>query len=106
MRHRKYISMNVGVSVIQLYLPGSHSLKAKRSVVKSLTARIHREFNVSCSEVEHHDVWQSAALGVAMVSNDPAHIQQVMAHILSWIERNRPDVEIMDQSVEIFHSAS
>jgi uncharacterized protein YlxP (DUF503 family) len=95
--------MIVGVSLIKLYLPGSHSLKDKRSVVKSLTARIHNEFNVSCSEVDHHDVWQSAAIGVAMVSNDTARIQEVLDHVVRWIERNRPDVEIVDQSFEIIH---
>ena len=95
--------MIVGVSLIQLYLPGSHSLKDKRSVVKSVTARIQHEFNVSCSEVDHQDVWQSAALGVAVVSNDAGHVQDVLGHVVAWIERNRPDVEVVDQSVEIIH---
>jgi uncharacterized protein len=95
--------MVVGVSQIQLYLPGSHSLKDKRSVVKSVTARICHEFNVSCAEVDHHDVWQSAAIGVAVVSNDAAHIQDVLNHVIGWIERNRPDIEIVDQSLEIIH---
>jgi uncharacterized protein YlxP (DUF503 family) len=95
--------MIVGVSRIQLYLPGSHSLKDKRSVIKSLTARICHEFSVSCSEVDHHDVWQSAGIGVAIVSNDAAHIQDVLNHVIGWIERNHPDVEIVDQTLEIIH---
>ena len=95
--------MIVGIGLIELYLPGSHSLKDKRSVVKSLTARLHHEFNVSCSEVDHQDVWQSAAIGVAVVSNDAAHVQEVMSHVVSWIERNRPDVEVVEQSLEIIH---
>jgi len=95
--------MIVGVSQIQLYLPLSHSLKDKRSVVKSMTARICHEFNVSCSEVDHHDVWQSAAIGVAIVSTDAAHVQDVLGNVIRWIERNRPDVEIVDQSLEIIH---
>jgi len=93
----------VGIGLIELYLPGSHSLKDKRSVVKSLTARLHHEFNVSCSEVDHQDVWQSAAIGVAVVSNDAACVQEVMSHVVSWIERNRPDVEVVEQSLEIIH---
>jgi hypothetical protein len=98
--------MVAGLGLIELHLPGSHSLKAKRSVVKSLTARIHREFNVSCSEVDHQDVWQSAVLGVAIVSNDAVHVQQVMGHVVGWIERNRPDVEVVEHTLEIIHSAS
>jgi hypothetical protein len=100
------MALVAGIGLIELYLPGSHSLKDKRGVIKSLTARIHREFNVSCSEVDHQDVWQSATLGVAIVSNDAAHVQQTMAYIVNWIERNRPDVELVDQSIEIIHSAS
>lgn len=95
--------MVVGIALIELYLPGSHSLKDKRSVVKNLTARLHHEFNVSCSEVDHQDVWQSAAIGVAVISNDAAHVQDVISHVVGWIERNRPDVEVVDQSLEIIH---
>lgn len=93
--------MIVGVSVIELRLPGSHSLKAKRSVIKSLVARVNREFNVSCAEVDHLDAWQSAVIGVAVISTSAAHIQQVMEHVVRWIETNRPDVTVVDHSLEL-----
>jgi len=95
--------MVVGMSIIELRLPGVRSLKEKRSIIKGLIARVHKEFNVSCGEVELHDAWQSAALGVAVVSTAAAHAEAVLENVVSWIEVNRPDLTVVDHSVEIIH---
>lgn len=89
--------------MIELHLPGVESLKDKRSIIKSLTARLHREFNVSCTEVDRHDVWKSTVVGVAIISTAAAHAQGVLESIVRWIELNRPDVMIVDHSIEIIH---
>jgi len=68
-------NMVVGTSIIELNLPGVQSLKQKRSVLKGLIARLHKTFNVSCGEVALHDAWQSAAIGVAVVSTSAAHAE-------------------------------
>jgi uncharacterized protein len=93
--------MVIGVVIIELHLPSAHSLKDKRSIVKSITSRINREFNVSCAEVEHQEVWQTAGIGAAVISNSAVHAQQVLGSVLGWIERNRPDVQIVDHSIEM-----
>jgi len=93
--------MVIGACTIELYLPGVDSLKAKRSVLKGLVARLHKEFNVSCAELDHHDLWQSAQLGVAVISNDGAHVQRVLDNVVRWIEHYRPDVSVVDHTVEI-----
>lgn len=93
--------MVIGSSVIELDLPGVHSLKEKRSVLKGLIARIHKEFNVSCGEVDLHDAWGSAALGVAVVSTSAVHAENVLQNVVQWIERNRPDLAVIDHAVEI-----
>ncbi len=95
--------MVIGSSVIELDLPGVNSLKGKRSVLKGLIARVHREFNVSCGEVDFHDTWRSAALGVAVVSTSAAHAESVLESVVQWIEINRPDVTVVDHTVEIIH---
>lgn len=89
--------------MIELHLPGIGSLKAKRSIVKSLTSRLHREFNVSCAEIEQHDFWQSAVLGVAIMSTSAGHAQGVLEKTVRWIEMNRPDVTVIEHSIEIIH---
>jgi uncharacterized protein YlxP (DUF503 family) len=95
--------MIVGICMIELHLSAVESLKDKRSIVKSLTARLHREFNVSCAEIDRHDVWKSAVLGVAIMSTAAGHAQGVLESIVRWIELNRPDVMIVDHSIEIIH---
>lgn len=93
--------MVIGTCVIELHLPGIHSLKQKRSVLKGLTARLHKEFNISCGEVAFHDAWQSAALGIAVVSTSAAHAEQVLENVARWVEFNRPDLMVVDHTIEI-----
>jgi uncharacterized protein YlxP (DUF503 family) len=56
--------MVVGLCTIELHLPGSQSLKAKRQVLLSLKDRLREKFNVSVAEVAEHDRWQKAVLGI------------------------------------------
>ncbi|WP_349258421.1 DUF503 domain-containing protein [Aggregatilinea sp.] len=95
--------MVVIAATIDLQMDGVESLKEKRSILKSMIARLHQTFNVGVAEVDLHDVWQSAALGVAIVSTDSRHAESVLEAVLGWIERNRPDVEIVDHTFEIIH---
>ncbi len=59
--------MFVSVVEAELRLPGVHNLKAKRKVLNSLRDRIHRRLRVSIAEVDGHDTWQRAVLGIAVV---------------------------------------
>jgi len=93
--------MAVGLLTIQIYIPGCSSLKEKRGRLKPLLARLHREFNVSAAEVDLQDVWQDAMIAVALVSNDKDHVQRALQRSLVWIERNWPDVEVVDDHMEL-----
>jgi uncharacterized protein YlxP (DUF503 family) len=68
----------VGVITWELHLGACQSLKEKRQIVKSLKDRLHRRFNVSAAETDHHDLWQRAELSVAVVSTDRRHAEQVL----------------------------
>ncbi len=93
--------MVIGVCTIKLYLPSVHSLKEKRSVLKSIVTRVSREFNVSIAEVDLQDMWQTAVLGISTVSNDAAYAHSVLEHVVKWIEVNRPDVQVLEFAVEM-----
>ena len=95
--------MNVGVSQITLHLPGCHSLKYKRQVIKSVTARIRQQFEVAIAEVDEQDRWQIAKLGVSCVSNSSQHIDEVLERVQHFIEETRPDVIVTDAEVEIIN---
>jgi len=61
--------MKVGVSQITLHLPGCHSLKEKRQVIKSVMARVRQQFEVAIAEVDEQDRWQIHKLGVRCVGS-------------------------------------
>ena len=93
--------MIVGTCLIELHIDGNESLKGKRAALKPLLARLHKEFNVSAAEVDHHDSWQTASIALACVANDPAHVEQVLTTAVQWIESNRPDLQVVDWQIEI-----
>jgi uncharacterized protein YlxP (DUF503 family) len=93
--------MVIGACRVRLHLPACGSLKAKRGLLKPLLARLHREFNVAAAETDLQDVWQSAEIAVVGVSNDPGHVQSQLETIVSWIEHNRPEVEVIDAQIEL-----
>ncbi len=95
------MSARMVLCVLDLYLPQAHSLKDKRSIVKSLTQRARQQFNISIAEVAHQDVIQTAQMAIVTVSNQTKHSQQVIAAVVTWIETNFPDVFISRQTIEL-----
>lgn len=93
--------MAIGYCQIDLHIPDSHSLKDKRSIVRSIVARVSQQFNVSIAELDHQDVWQAASLGVACVSNESVRLHQQLETVVHWVEQNRPDVEIVGYRIEM-----
>ena len=98
--------MVIGACTIELDLPGLNSLKEKRSILKSLLARLHKEFNVSAAEVDLHDAWRSSTIGVVTVSTSAVHAQNLLNNLVSWIETYRPDLEVVDHYVEVISFSS
>ena len=73
--------MFVGVAEIVVFIPHSGSLKAKRSVVNSLRDRIRSRFRAAVSEIDDHDLWQRARVGVAVVGGDPGVLEETLRSI-------------------------
>ena len=81
--------MVVALLSVELFLPGAGSLKAKRMVLRRVKDRLAK-FNVAVSEVEHHDLWQRAGLGIVTISTARAHAEQELAAVADEIERLEP----------------
>jgi uncharacterized protein YlxP (DUF503 family) len=90
----------VALTRFDLRIPGSGSLKEKRHVVKTLSAGIRAKFNVSVAEVDHHELWQRTAIGVAVVAREPYHARMVMHEVERFIERH-PGVETIDAELSL-----
>ena len=93
--------MIIGACTVDLHIPGNGSLKGKRSILKPLLLRLRKEFNLTTAEVDHHDVWQSAQLALVTVSNDAGHVHRQLERAVRWIETNRPDLTVIDWSIEV-----
>jgi len=92
--------MVVGTAEIQIHIPQSRSLKDKRQVLRSLKERVRSRFNVSIAEVDHQDLWQRAALGVATVATDAVFAQQVLSEVLRMVEAEGR-LAVLDVQVEM-----
>ncbi|TFG46299.1 MAG: DUF503 domain-containing protein [Dehalococcoidia bacterium] len=91
--------MNVGVLQFSIRLPESHSLKEKRQVVKSLVAQVNNRYNVSAAEVDDQDLWQTARIGAACLSNDKRHTNEVLNKALAFASTF--DLEMLESNIEI-----
>jgi uncharacterized protein YlxP (DUF503 family) len=94
--------MVVGVLRLELRLPESHSLKEKRSRLRSIKARVQQKFNVSIAECEDQDVWQRAILGVSQVGPDQPHVDRCLREVVGFIE-DLQLVELGEERVEFLH---
>lgn len=81
--------MVVALLSVELFLPGSQSLKDKRMVLRRLKDRLAK-FNVAVSEVAHQELWQRAGLGIVTISTSQAHAEQELAAAADEIERLEP----------------
>jgi uncharacterized protein YlxP (DUF503 family) len=93
--------MVIGVCTIELHIPGNHSLKGKRGILKPILARLRREFNVSAAEVGENDAWQSSSLGLAAVSNEAGYVQGLLEKAVHWLATQHPEVQIVDWQIEV-----
>lgn len=82
--------MHVLLIKISLQIPYAHSLKDKRSQIKSLKDRLSSRFNASVAEIDALDNWQQAVMGVCMVSNERSYLDKqyslVEAMVLDYTE--------------------
>ena len=87
--------MFVGIVRIELHLPASTSLKDKRSVLRSLKDRIRDRVRASVAEVDHQDLWQRAALGVAVVSGESRQVDEMIQSVRQLVNAT-PGAELID----------
>ncbi len=93
--------MVIGVCTLQIGIPMALSLKEKRQVLRSILARVRNEFNVSIAEVDDHDLWQSAVVGIACVATSQSYAHGQIEAVIRFIDKQRPDCPIGDYEIEM-----
>ncbi len=80
---------------MDLRIPASGSLKAKRTVVKHVVETAKARYGVAAAEVGHQDQWQRAELGFAAVAGDPGHVEDVLDSVERFVW-SHPEIEVLD----------
>ena len=81
--------MVVGLLSLELFIPGAQSLKDKRMVLRRIKDRLQK-LNVAVAEVEHHDLWQRARLGIVAISTATDHAEEQLRAAADEIDRVEP----------------
>ncbi|MFO8191226.1 MAG: DUF503 domain-containing protein [Bacillota bacterium] len=91
--------MRVAIGVLNLHIPGSCSLKAKRKILQSIIQRLRNRFNISVSEIGSQDLWQRSELGIAAICYNGAGADRIMEKILDFLDQEN-EIRIIDSQIE------
>lgn len=92
--------MIVGAALIEMHVHGSQSLKAKRGVVRSITARLRNKFNVAVAEVGGQGTWQRVQLGLSGAGSDAKVVRRELCKAIDFVE-SLGLAEVLQSEVEI-----
>lgn len=87
-----------GLLVVDLHLPGSRSLKDKRSPVRSISTRL-RQAGYSVSEVAHHDTWQRSQLAISIVARGSNDVEHLLDEAVRMCLRPDADATVVQRAV-------
>ena len=98
--------MIVGISVFELHLPASRSLKDKRRVVKSLIERVHQRYRVSIAETDFHDLHQRAEIAMAVVAaGGESEMDKMMEQVREMVESD-PEIYLTRWDPQVLEGES
>lgn len=92
---------HIGVLYTQLFISHAQSLKDKRMVIKRLKDKVRQKYNVSVSELDCEDKWQTALMGYIMIGNDRRYIDGCLQNLLSFVQAYHA-AEVVEHDVEFF----
>ena len=84
----------IGALEFDLLLGDVRSLKEKRSVIRPLVSELIRMFTVGAAEVGDQELHRRAAIGVAVVAGDRAHVVEMLDRIERRVA-NHPELELV-----------
>ena len=97
--------MVLGILTVELDIEHAMSLKDKRAVLNSVRDRVRKKFNVSIAEIEGHDVWNYACLGIVIVSNEQKYCNQVLSKVMDLFSEIR-DCVVADFATDFIRAGA
>jgi uncharacterized protein len=90
-------SPHAATLVVELRVPDSQSLKAKRSVVRHVVATARSRFEVAAAEVGHQDQWQRSTLAFSAVGGTVGHVGAVLDTVSRFVWA-QPGLEVLAEA--------
>ncbi len=87
--------MRVAALRVEIHLLTPQSLKEKRGVLRPVIEGMRRLGSYSVAEVDHHDVWQRATIGVAVVAPDGRGLDMQISKLRRYLD-SRFEIEVVD----------
>jgi hypothetical protein len=87
--------MRVAALRVELHLPAPQSIKEKRAILRPIIEGLRRLGSYSVAEVDHHDSWQRATIGVAIAAPDGASLAMHVTKLRRYLD-TRLDIEVVD----------
>jgi len=79
-------------------IPHAASLKDKRQVRRSIIEKTRKRFNASVAEVDTQDLHQILTIGIAVVSGESSHGQNILDEIIRFMEEHA-DADLVEVSL-------
>ena len=87
--------MRVAALRVEIHIPTPQSLKQKRAVLRPIIEGLRRLGSFSVAEVDHHDDWQRATVGVAVVAPDGRGLDMQISKLRRYLD-SRLEIEVVD----------
>ena len=79
---------SIGVMHVELRIAWSKSLKDKRTVLKSIKAKLRQKFNISIIESDYQEKWKSSILSIALITDQKKNTARQLEIIEEFIINN------------------
>lgn len=86
--------MRVAALRVEIHIPAARSLKEKRSIMRPVIEGARRLGSYSVAEVDHHDHWQRATLGIAVVAPDGKSLDMQLSKLRRYLD-SRLEIEVI-----------
>lgn len=87
--------MRVAALRVEIRLAAVQSLKEKRALLRPVIEGLRKLGSYSVAEVDGHDLWQRATLGVAIVARDGRSLEMHINKIRGYLD-SRHSIEVVD----------
>lgn len=90
--------MHAAALRLELRIPDVRSLKEKRRRIKALMAALENSSPLGVAEVGHQDEWKRSTIGVAAVTGQAAHLEQIIGAVQRLV-LDHPGLELIELGV-------